>query len=340
MLCFVNSFAKGKPGFYRWGMRYYLGMDVGGSHTRSILVGEDGRILGTGKSGAANFHNVGVDAAGARLLEARNAACQAAGLDPVPAAHAFLGCAGVKSRESIFAMRGVAEAMGLAAAGEVTVENDLANALTGGLSGRPGIALIAGTGSNCLGRNQAGQSFMCGGWGWLLDDAGGAFGLALDAVKTAARSADGREEETSLLPAALAFFGLSEANELLEQFYIREWTQSGVAEFAPVVVRRAEEGDPVARRLLDRHALALAELVAGVARQLDFPGGPEVVILGSCARSGPPYQPLIEAQIRSLCPQARIVEPEGSTLEGAGLNALRAGGHPGVPLIPQHTNSK
>jgi N-acetylglucosamine kinase-like BadF-type ATPase len=40
----------------------------------------------------------------------------------------------------------------------IHVDHDIRIALAGGLSGRPGIALIAGTGSSCFGMNAAGDA--------------------------------------------------------------------------------------------------------------------------------------------------------------------------------------
>lgn len=314
-------------------MTFFLGMDAGGTHARAVLVTRDGRVAGRGLAAAANYHNVGIETAQARLVEAATRAWESAGKHFQPAAHAFLGCAGVKSPLDKSTVRAAAESVGLAPAGEVTVENDLHNALSGGLSGRPGIAVIAGTGTNCLGRDSGGRTFMCGGWGWLLDDEGGAFGLALSAVKSAVRSADGRTRATSLLPAVLAFFGVSDPDELLACFYVEKWTPGEVAEFAPVVVRHAAEGDAVAGAILAAGARSLGELVAGTARSLDFPGGPEVVLLGGCGRSGPPYQDLVEKALRTACPGARMIEPEGSALVGAAFNALAFGGISPVPPI-------
>ena len=242
-----------------------------------------------------------------------------------PASAAFLGCAGVKSTTDIAQLTTAAENAGLAPAGEVTVANDLHNALTGGLAGRPGIALIAGTGTNCLGRDASGATFMCGGWGWLLDDEGGGTGLAIAAMRAVTRAADG--------PALLAFLGLSEPNQLLERLYVQPWTPDQLAAFTPVVVRLAGQGDATAQALLAEGADALARLVQGSANALDFPAGPEIVILGGCARSGPPYQPMLEAAIRAVVPGARIVEPVYSTTQGAALNALRVAGITPLPAL-------
>ncbi len=315
------------------GMKLYLGIDGGGTRTRSILVDARGRIVGEGEAGPSNYNNVGLAGAGRSLRAATEAAWAQAGQPFAPAAAAYLGLAGVKASGDIARLTALAENAGLAPAGQVTVANDLHNALTGGLAGRPGIALIAGTGTNCLGRDASGAAFMCGGWGWLLDDVGGGIGIALGGLRAATRAADGRAPATGLLPAALAFFGLSEANELLERLYVRTCPPEELAAFSTVVTREAASGDATALAVLQNGAGALAELVAGAARQLAFPDGPEVVILGGCARSGPPYQPLIEAAIRVAVPRARLVEPAYSATHGAALNALRAAGIAPLPAL-------
>lgn len=314
-------------------MKYFLGIDGGGTKTRAMLVNADGLVIGEGESGPANYHNVGLPDAMAHMQQATARAWQASGIPVRMPDRAFLGCAGIKSAVDIARFTSAAETAGIAPTGEIIVANDLHNALTGGLAGRPGIALIAGTGTNCLGRDSSGKHFMCGGWGWLLDDEGGGFGLALAAMRASARGADGRSPGTRLLPALLAFLGLSEPNELLARLYVEKWTPDELAAFAPVVIRLAQEGDAPARQILHQGALSLAELVAEAARALDFPDGPEVVLLGGCARSGAPYQELIEAAIHAACPDARIMPPAFSPTHGAALNALHAGGIQPLPEL-------
>jgi len=315
-------------------MPYYLGIDGGGTHTRAILLNENGSALGVGTAGASNFNNVGEAQATANLLAATRAAWSAAGKSVVPADAAFLGLAGVKSTPDIARMTAAAEGVGLASAGAVTVANDLHNALSGGLDGAPGIALIGGTGCNGLGRDAGGHTFMCGGWGWLLGDRGAGFGLAAEGLRAATRTADERAPATRLLAAALAFFGLSEPDELLARLYGGTWDPGAVAAFAPVVVRLAGEGDATAAAVLTDGAEALAEIVAATARALDFPSGPDVVLLGGCITSGTPYQPMVEAAIRRACPAARLLPAVHDPLHGAALNVLRnAGLKPARPLI-------
>lgn len=316
-------------------MRRFLGIDGGGTQTRAALVDASGRVYAVGTAGPSNYHNVSLPVATQNLRLAAEDAYRQAGLALAEADGAFLGLAGVKAQVDIVRMTAAAESIGLAPAGAITVVNDLHNALAGGLDGAPGIALIAGTGSNCLGRDRTGETFMCGGWGWLLDDRGAGFGIAAEALRVAVRAADGRGPATRLLPSALEFFRVREPNELLARLYGQAWSPGMVADFAPVAIRLAAEGDVAAVRILHEGAAALAELVTTTAGKLAFDDSPAVVLLGGCVRSGPPYQPLVEAAVRKACPRARLAEPRHSPVHGAALNALRAGGC--VPLPPLST---
>lgn len=318
-------------------MNLYLGIDGGGTRTRAALLYGSGKVLGVGEAASSNFNNVGEKEAGKNLRTATEEAFRRAGVGFHAVSGAFLGLAGVKSSEDIARMTAVAESCDLAPAGAITVKNDLYNALAGGLDGEPGIALIAGTGCNCLGRDAGGKYFMCGGWGWFMDDGGSGLGLSADALRTAVRMADGRETPTRLLTAVLSFYGVSEPNALLARLYNSEWSPTGIASFAPVVVRLASEGDEAAQAVLCRGAKDLAELIATTAAKLDFPNGPQVVLLGGCVRSGPPYQTLVEEAVRKACPHVSLRDPVRDATYGAALNALQLSGA-GQTVRPDFSN--
>ena len=313
-------------------MEVFLGIDAGGTRTRAALADGKGRVLGVGEAGPGNPHNVGEATAACHLAEATRAAWTVAGRKVRPANFAFLGVAGTKTADDFARLRAAAEAHGVAAAGAVRVENDLHNALAGGLGGAPGIALIGGTGSNCLGRDATGATRICGGWGWLMGDEGAGFGLAAEGLRRATRTADGRQGRTRLLESALAFFGVNEPNALLTALYSGSWQPDRVAAFGPVVTRLAEEGDGGAKQVLRKGAAVLADLVAATARQLSFPEGPDVVLLGGCLNPRGFYTAMVEAAIAKACPSARLRAPLYSPLHGAVLNALRYGGTDGVTL--------
>jgi N-acetylglucosamine kinase-like BadF-type ATPase len=79
------------------------------------------------------------------------------------------------------------------------------------------VVVIAGTGSAAWGRNTAGESWQAGGWGWLTDDKGGGYWLALRGLAAACEAADGRGMATELGVRAESFFGAGGLRELLRE---------------------------------------------------------------------------------------------------------------------------
>ena len=149
-----------------------VGIDGGGTSTRVLLVGGDGRRLGQGQSGSGNLHDVGEARLASHLEEAWREAWAAAGAEPRRADSVFCAMASVGTPGNREAVRDVVTRVGIGAPGAVAVDIDLVGALAGGLGGGDGIVLIAGTGSSCYGRDGSGRTFQCGGWGSLLDDVG------------------------------------------------------------------------------------------------------------------------------------------------------------------------
>ena len=69
-------------------------------------------------------------------------------------------------------------------------------ALYGATGGRPGLVVIAGTGSICCGKNRHGKYFCAGGWGPIVGDEGGASWISRKALQAVAQAADGRGSKT------------------------------------------------------------------------------------------------------------------------------------------------
>src|SRR5207249_5513001 len=107
-----------------------------------------------------------------------------------------LGVAGVDSASDEAWFHERLLAMGLPRA--TWVVNDLIPAWAAGTGGAPGIALIAGTGSNALGVNASGEAWRAGGWGHILGDEGSGYWLGLHGMQAAVTWRDGRGRPTRL----------------------------------------------------------------------------------------------------------------------------------------------
>ncbi len=313
-------------------MALYLGIDGGGTATRALLCDEDGRVLGLGTGGVANHLHAGWDGAADSVRTAVCVAFASAELAPTPCTAAFLGMAAVSSPEARSRWLEIARQLSLAETPRaVGIDHDIRIALAGGLAGRPGIALIAGTGSSCYGRTVTGDTWQAGGWGSILDDGGGGYWLGLRAVGAAIRGDDGRGPATALRERVLARLQVANLREIVTRLHNGSLARHEVARLAEDVMACAAAGDTAAQELLARGATELANMVRAVAQRLFPSGRPEVVLSGSTATAAT-FSPIIRAAIDWEVPTANVVPAELTPVAGAALLAL---GLAGVPSTPQ-----
>lgn len=313
-------------------MQLFLGFDGGGSHTRATVVDAGGRLAGRGESGLSNLHHASEEAVGDHLAEALARALAPLGGRPGQVVSAFFGMAGVTSVPTADRFRRLAARIGLGGA-RVGVDHDIRIALAGGLAGRPGIALIVGTGSSCYGRMEDGRTCQTGGWGSLVADEGSGYDLGRRAIVAAVRMSDGRQPMSALRDRVFGWLKVRDVSQVLERLYEQGIERNEIAAFAPEVVRLAEEGDPAAAAIVESGATELADMVAANHRQLPTSATPEVVITGGLGTAPTCYRTLLRVAITTRVAGARVLEQaEFEPVEGAALLALSQAG---VALTPE-----
>jgi N-acetylglucosamine kinase-like BadF-type ATPase len=244
-----------------------IGVDGGGTRTRARLANARGEILGNGEAGIANPNALGFAAAQTEILAAIDRAFQDADIEKQIVAAACLGIGGVDRADERARLTEWAQQM---IASRAQIVNDGEIVLAAGLPENWGVALIAGTGSIAWGKTRDGRIARAGGWGYLIGDEGSSFELAREALRAATQASDGRGEPTKLLEMILNYWELNSAMELVPRVYRSGLAPADIARLAPLVVRAAEEGDAVARRLIERAAATLVDTVVGVARALQL----------------------------------------------------------------------
>lgn len=304
-------------------MQIVLGIDGGGTKTSAVILDAEGNLLGSGQGGPSNYNSVGLAQAQVHVAEAVDAARRQAGLTPRPFDAAFFGMAGVVSPLDHERIRSMAVNLNLAAAAATGVDHDCRIALAGGLSGRPGIVQIAGTGSSTFGVNAQGEGWRSGGWGHLISDEGSGYWFGIQAMNAAVAAYDGRLPATVLEQGVLDFLQLKEMNDIFQPLYVNPMEKHEIARLAPLVLHAAEEGDAVALQLLQRGVDLLADCVAAVARRLHLDGDTvEIVLVGGLFQAGDLFvKPFADAVAKRL-PSFRLLWPELSPTLGAGVLAL------------------
>lgn len=244
-----------------------LGVDGGGTKTRALLADRSGRIVGRGSAGTSNYLTAGFEAATSALRMAITAARQDAAYPAtLPVAAACFGLAGVGRPADIALIDAWLAEQHFATS--VSVVNDAELVLAAGTPQGWGVALICGTGSICYGRSQDGRSARTGGWGHVLGDEGGGYDIAVQALRLATQTADGRFDAPTILDMVLTHWHLSTPDQLVDCIYNPPRSRAEIATLAQPVIALAESGDTYAASILDHAASELARMIATVGRRL------------------------------------------------------------------------
>lgn len=304
-------------------MRYVAGVDGGGSKTRFVIAGEDGRVLSDVSAGPSNHQIVGIQETEAVLRGLYEAALMKAGIPEKDIALIYLGLAGTD-------LEGDFEILGETAKrvfGEIptVLANDTWPILRSGTPGSWGAAVICGSGSNAAAVRPDGERHILRALGYTLGGAGGGFEIAITALHWTFRSDEGTAER-SLLPDRLpAVLGLSGMKDLLGKLYpINALEPSELTLITPLVFQLANEGDSLCQKILIEAGTELGEMLGGVLKQLGMEQMPVPVVLGGRVMGG--NNPLMKDQlittVHRTAPLARFLFPKIAPVGGAILLAL------------------
>jgi glucosamine kinase len=258
-----------------------LGLDAGGSKTKGLRV-EGGQVVRSAVAGSANLLSVGAEEASRQLDILLDE------LGRTGVAAACIGAAGIHTAAAEQRLQVLLESKLADTPVRVVHDSRLILAAAGLDSG---VAVISGTGSVAWGARPDGAEAWAGGWGYLLGDDGGGYGVVRAAVRHALAESDRGRPPDRLTRKLFHSSGVAGAAALLDAFYAdpdrRLW-----ATRAAVVFDLAEQGDGPSGRLVAEAADALADLAATVAERLGLSG--PVVLAGGLLM----HQPLLEAQVR------------------------------------------
>jgi N-acetylglucosamine kinase-like BadF-type ATPase len=282
---------------------HVMGIDAGATKTVCLLADGHGTVVAESRGGGANLHAAGEAGVERALGEVIHDAL--AGRSMALAA-ICLGMAGVDRDDEARVVRGIVQRLGQRS--RVLVVNDALVALVAGARDAPGIVIIAGTGSIVYGRNQQGYAARAGGWGHMIGDEGSGYWIGREALAAVMRAEDGRGPATELTPAVLEHFEVTDISRLPRLVYDRDTPRVGVAALGPIVQQTAENGDAVARRVIER---ASEELVLGarsVATRLEMRGDPfGFYLAGSIFRIIPRLTAEVTRRLVEVAPRS-IVE--------------------------------
>lgn len=145
--------------------------------------------------------------------------------------------------------------------GSLRLVPDLEIAHYGAFRGEAGVHVIVGTGSSVVVRDESGGFHYLGGWGWLIDDAGGAVDLGRRFLRSVGDALDRGEEHSLFVRRLLEHWNLSEAREIISRLYGSRNPRAELAQLAPLVTAMAAVGDEGARGILSAAAEDLSRTI-------------------------------------------------------------------------------
>ncbi len=302
-------------------MSIFLGIDAGGSKT-SCVVGDESAVLASATTEGSNVIRWGEAEARTQVHAAIEQACSGAKVKLSEVRRICVGMAGA-ARPVISSI--VKSIVAEIYSGEIEVVGDMVIAMQAAFAGKPGLIVIAGTGSIAYGRDKEGHTARAGGWGFAISDEGSGYWIGRSAVSGVMRAQD--EDEASPTGLALSILHAWHLQTLDE--LVRAANASPSPDFSnlfPHVLAAAEAGDAIARTVLTQAGAELAGLAKIViARLFEDAANVPVAMSGGVFRNSALVRNVFYNSLRSEYPQATVsttvVEPVQGALELARRNA-------------------
>lgn len=247
--------------------KFFLGVDGGGSKTTAVVFSENGEFICKSCGESINYYSVGLENARQAMkniiqsLEIKHFDCAVIGMSALneraTAEETERFCGGIIDSECTI------------------MDSDLFVALEAMAVDGECAAVISGTGSMAVCRNNDGVISHAGGWGYILGDEGSGYSIGLSGIKAAIKSAENCAPETALLGECLKYFSVDSIYDLIDLYYEKGVSRKITAAFAQVVNECAENGDSVAENIIEYEAEELSNTALGLLKEFkkDVPIG-------------------------------------------------------------------
>jgi N-acetylglucosamine kinase-like BadF-type ATPase len=297
-----------------------LGIDAGGTQTRWALAAPDGAIIAEGHVAGLSALQMS-SAAGRQTVHATFAELAQAALRHGHPSRVRAGLTGFGG-DGEQLQRWLGELLNVAPRA-VTLCNDIEIAYLASFRPGEGYLVYAGTGSIGAFIDARGEFHRAGGRGVMLDDGGGGFWIAREALRHVWRNEDERPGSWQESPMARAIFEYIGGDDWsLSRQFIYAQERGQVGKLALAVAASAAQ-DPAAERILREAGRELARLALALANRF----GPRPVALAGRASE---LHPVIAEAMRAALPAGTILTHTGSQahLAAARLAASPSGTQP------------
>jgi N-acetylglucosamine kinase-like BadF-type ATPase len=287
-------------------MKYYLGVDVGGTKTHALIADENGQALGFATGGPGNWDGVGYDGLTRVLLDVTSHALERANTKVDQIVGAGLGIGGFdwpsERQDHLDAIRPI----GLTCPLEIV--NDATLGILAGATEGWGVSLVAGTGCNARGwsKDHKHQGRAVGGWNSWSGEYAGGYDIVARAMRAVVFEWLKRGPKTALTQVFLKQTGAKDLDDLVEGVYLQRYA------FEPALVllvfETARQGDPQALEVMRWAGDELGQMAVGVINQLELQSETfELVLIGSLHDGHPLLSQTLRETVLHAAPGAQLV---------------------------------
>lgn len=301
-----------------------LAVDGGTTKTICAICDEKGKVLGVGRAGSSSYYAVSVREAHENIYFAIKEALRSADLREKEGLFS-VGCFGLTSLDRRVDYQLSSEFISsLRIISKPVIVSDAVIALYAVTLGKPGIVVIAGTGSVAFGINEKGETAQAGGKEWLISDEGSAYYIAREGLRYALRDYDGRGERTLLKEMFMEYFGVTKFEDVIEEIY-KDTSKVRISSLAPIVTEAAKRGDSLAIKILEEAGKELGEAAVAVYRKLNIKEKVIVGCVGGVFSAGTLILKPFEETVRREIPKVIIKAPV-NPIRGAIVLAMKEAG--------------
>lgn len=285
-------------------MKYYLGIDGGGTKTKCVLADENLGIRSSITGPATNPLVVGFENSALTLLKLIKKAGSSKKIS-----FCEIGIAGTGLKKNSDKLKRILRIKSREAGFKLPpfeITTDIRIALEGSFAGAPGSILISGTGSIAFAKDKRGNLLRAGGFGRIIGDEGSGYSIGRRVLSIIAKSLDGREINKKLLDAFRKKFDIEDSFQFISLVHSEKFQIAGLAEF---VITEAENGNMSCRKILVDEAEELIMHLKPISKKLAAENF-GLCLSGSLLSKKNYFLSLVQEKIKSYYPGILIKNPE------------------------------
>lgn len=265
-------------------MKYYIGVDGGGTKTQYALFDENKKLIHSVKTTGSNHENLegSIPEAAEIIMSGINLLLKETDKKPSDIEKSLMALAGIDHPWQCDAMTEELKKLGLNI--PFSIYNDGFIVVKAGLTGKAGIGYNCGTGTCCNSVDNDGNLLQIGGFGYLSNDVGGGHWIAAEAFRAVYDDVCLKIKETSITEGFVKLIGITPDRDGVLSLVgkLEEADDDIIRPILDAFFDSANSGDEAALEIIHKMAKRGAEYICGHLNQQNFTDTEvEVVLSGS-----------------------------------------------------------